>query len=79
MMITLHGDRGKQKAETKAQELSFHHPLCSTSLRSQGETAWVRGFVAAYLALKCFCTLYTVHARAAKHVHTSQAKSPMAC
>ena len=75
MMITLHGDRGKRKAKTKAQGLPFHLPVCSTSLRCLCETIWVRGFVAAYLAK------VTVHCKCAcrQRVRTWQAAGPRAC
>ena len=76
MMITLHGDRGKRKAKTKAQELPFHQPLCSTSLRRLCKTIWVRGFVAAIYLAKV-----TVHCTCAcrQRVHTWQAVGPRAC
>ena len=75
MMITLHGDRGKRKAKTKAQGLPFHQLLCSSSLRCLCKTICVRGFVAAYLAnVTAYCTC-----ACRQRVHTWQAVGPRAC
>ena len=60
MMITLHGDRGKRKAESKAQKRPLHHPLCSSSLRCLRRS----GYEGSLLPNSLLMFLYTVHARA---------------
>ena len=75
MMITLHGDRGKRKAKTKAQDLHVRvtSPIlaAASSFRCLGETVWVRGFFAvdfvACVHVRCTCACRKTCAYIAGH------------